>query len=187
MIHVWSPVRPDRMTDLQPTLAGALVRLRPLRADDHDALLAVAADPLIWAQHPAHDRWRPEVFRSYFDTNLASGGGLVVHDATSGAIIGATRFNGHDAARREVEIGWTFLARSHWGGAHNAEMKRMLLDHAFGFVDTVFFTIGPDNVRSRRAVEKLGAVYVGDVVNVDGRASVRYELSKAVHASRRDA
>jgi RimJ/RimL family protein N-acetyltransferase len=171
--------------DLQPTLAGALVRLRPLRADDHDALLAVASDPAIWAQHPAHDRWRPAVFRAYFDANLASGGGLVVHDAVTGALVGATRFNGYDAARREVEIGWTFLARSHWGGAHNAEMKRLLLDHAFGFVDTVFFMIGPDNVRSRKAVEKLGAVLVGETVNADGRPSVRYDLAKAVHEARR--
>jgi RimJ/RimL family protein N-acetyltransferase len=143
--------------ELQPVLEGELVRLRPLRPADYDELYAVARDPLIWAQHPASDRHEPVVFREFFREALASGGAFLVLDAADGRAIGSTRYHGHDAARREVEIGWTFLARSHWGGRHNAEMKRLMLDHAFRFVDTVVFRIDPENWRSRKSVEKLGA------------------------------
>jgi RimJ/RimL family protein N-acetyltransferase len=146
--------------DLQPTLAGELVRIRPLRAEDFAALAAAASDPLIWEQHP-DDRHDPHVFRAFFDEQRGSGGGLLVLDAQTGETIGTSRFAGYDAERSEVEIGWTFLVRSRWGGPTNAELKRLMLEHAFRFVEIVVFLVDPDNLRSRRAVEKLGAVEVG--------------------------
>jgi len=164
--------------ELQPVLEGELVRLRPLCPADYDALYAVARDPLIWAQHPASDRHEPAVFREFFREALASGGAFLVLDAADGRAIGSTRYHGHDAARREVEIGWTFLARSHWGGRHNAEMKRLMLDHAFRFVDRVVFLVGPGNRRSRRAVEKIGAREAGTRVDGSGRESVVYEIRR---------
>src|SRR4051794_28109261 len=123
--------------DAQPVLTGELVALRPLVPGDWDALYAVASDPLIWEQHPVSDRWREPVFRTFFDEALASGGALAALDCSDGRVIGSSRFHGFDPERREVEIGWTFLARSHWGGAYNGEMKRLMLDHAFRFVDGV--------------------------------------------------
>ncbi len=98
--------------DLQPTLQGKLLELRPLRSEDFDRLFAVAADPLIWEQHPASDRYQPSVFRQFFDEALASGGALVALDGSSGHVIGSSRFTAYDAATSQVEIGWTFLARS---------------------------------------------------------------------------
>jgi RimJ/RimL family protein N-acetyltransferase len=164
--------------DLQPTLVGELVTLRPLQAEDFDALYAVARDPRIWEQHPAHDRWQHDVFRRFVDDALASRGAFVVVDRASGAIVGSTRYFGHDPLAREIEIGWTFLARSHWGGRHNAEMKRLMLAHAFTFVDTVVFHVGRDNVRSRKAVERLGGVVRGSVVRA-GADHVVYALTRA--------
>jgi RimJ/RimL family protein N-acetyltransferase len=169
--------------DLQPTLQGELVELRPLRPDDWDALYAVASDPLIWEQHPAADRWREPVFRSFFHEALASGGALVALDARDGRVIGSSRYHGWDPARREVEIGWTFLARSHWGGRWNGEMKRLMLRHAFRCVDRVVFLIGPRNARSRRGVEKIGGVYAGRSVDASGRESVVYEITAAAFAA----
>jgi RimJ/RimL family protein N-acetyltransferase len=147
--------------DRQPRLAGDTVELRPLRADDYDALRTAAADPLIWEQHPA-DRHEEPVFRAYFDEQLGSGGGLAIVDRASGAVIGSSRYHGYDEERSEVEIGWTFLARRYWGGSTNREVKRLMLDHAFRFVETVVLVIHPENVRSQRAAEKLGAVPVPD-------------------------
>lgn len=144
------------MLDRQPHLTGELVALRPATADDFDALFAVASDPLIWAVHPAHDRWQEAVFRKFFDDGLASGGMLVATDSATGAVIGSSRYDFTRAEPGEVEIGWTFLARSHWGGRYNAEMKALMLDHAFGAVDRVIFLVGDTNGRSRRAVEKIG-------------------------------
>ncbi|HET7039798.1 MAG TPA: GNAT family N-acetyltransferase [Gemmatimonadales bacterium] len=171
--------------DLQPRLKGALVELRPLRADDFDALYAVARDPLIWEQHPAGNRHEEPVFREFFREALASGGALLATDAASGAVIGSSRYHGYDEARSEVEIGWTFLARTHWGGRYNGEMKRLMLRHAFGFVDRVVFLVGPRNLRSQRAVEKIGAVRAGSRTDGSGRESYVYRITAAEFAGRR--
>jgi RimJ/RimL family protein N-acetyltransferase len=148
--------------NLQPTLRGDLLEVRPLRADDFDALYAVASDPLVWEQHPEHDRWREEVFRVYFDEQLGSGGGMAVVDRATGAPIGSSRYHDYSAERGEVEIGWTFLGRAYWGGTYNGELKRLMLEHAFESVGRVVFCIGHENVRSQRSVEKLGARRVGE-------------------------
>src|SRR6476620_1300241 len=102
--------------DLQPTLKGNLLELRPLRPEDFDDLYAVASDPLIWEQHPSSDRYKEEVFREFFRGAVESGGALVAVDCASGGVIGSSRFHGYREAESEVEIGWTFLARSYWGG-----------------------------------------------------------------------
>jgi RimJ/RimL family protein N-acetyltransferase len=165
--------------DWQPTLRGELVELRPLRPADFDALFAVASDPLIWAQHPASDRYKPEVFREFFQHAMASGGAFAVFDVATGRMIGSSRYLGYRRDRGEVEIGFTFLARSHWGGRYNGEMKRLMLEHAFRFVDTVVFLIGPTNIRSQKAVERIGAVHAGRRTNDVGRMSEVYEMTKA--------
>jgi RimJ/RimL family protein N-acetyltransferase len=165
--------------DAQPHLAGELVELRPLREADYAALFAVAADPLIWEQHPVANRHTEEVFRDFFADQLASGGGLLVLDRRTGAVIGTTRFHGYDPRRSEVEIGWTFLARSHWGGAYNGELKSLMLDHAFRFVWNVVFILHPENIRSQRSVEKLGAVRTGERLDGSGNRSLAYVIARA--------
>jgi len=165
--------------DWQPLLRGELIELRPLRADDYDGLYAVASDPLIWEQHPIKSRHEPAVFRQFFDEAIARRGALVVIDAASRRIIGSSRFHGHDPARREVEIGWTFLARAYWGGRYNREMKRLMIEHAFRFVDVVIFVVGVGNIRSQRAMEKIGGVRrAGTRRESDGRESYEYEVRK---------
>lgn len=146
------------MLDRQPVLEGEYLRLRPLRDNDWDALFAVAADPLIWAQHPAHDRWQEPVFRAFFNHALAGGGALVATDARTGAVIGSSRFQGlEEADGGSVEIGYTFLARAAWGGLYNHEMKRLMIAHALASVAGVRFVVGEGNTRSRRALERIGA------------------------------
>jgi N-acetyltransferase len=160
--------------DLQPRLQGKLLEVRPLRADDFPALYAVASDPLIWEQHPGKDRYQEAVFKEFFREALASGGALIAIDAKDGQVIGSSRFHGYDPEHSEIEIGWTFLARSHWGGSYNGEMKQLMLRHAFQFVKRVIFLVGPENVRSQRAVEKIGAVRVGSRPDAGGRESFVY-------------
>ena len=143
--------------DYQPTLSGARVVLRPIAAADWPSLSRAASDPRIWEQHPEPDRYKPEVFRRYFDGAVQSGAALVFVDRDSGELIGSSRYHGLDAKKQEIEIGWTFLARDYWGGSYNAEIKRLMLDHALNYVDTVLFWVGETNLRSRRAMEKLGA------------------------------
>ena len=140
--------------DRQPILEGERLLLRPLAAEDWDALFAVASDPQVWAIHPQHDRWQEPVFRRFFADALERGGALAVIDKASGAIIGSSQYKAE--ANGAVEIGWTFLAPSHWGGTCNREMKRLMLAHAFRFVGRVEFRVGECNLRSQRAMQKIG-------------------------------
>src|SRR6266852_9256348 len=163
--------------DLQPILKGELLELRPLRAEDFHDLYAVAADPLIWEQHPIKDRYKEEVFKEFFREALETGGALIAIDSEDGQVIGSSRFHGYDQEKSEIEIGWTFLARSHWGGIYNRDMKRLMLEHAFRFVEHVIFVIGTQNLRSQRAVEKIGAVRVGSRTDAGGRESFVYQIT----------
>ncbi|MCC7010051.1 MAG: GNAT family N-acetyltransferase [Acidobacteria bacterium] len=169
-------VRSSSGFDLQPTLAGALVALRPLVPQDFDALFAVASDPLVWAQHPDKSRSTPDGFRRFFDVAIASGGALLVADRATGQVIGSSRFHGYDPDADEVEIGWTFLARSRWGGRYNGEMKALMLRHAFRFVRHVVFLVAPGNLRSQLALAKIGAVRVADRCDPSGAAVYVFQI-----------
>ena len=166
-------------------LKGEGLELRPLRAEDFPALYAVASDPLIWELHPANDRWKEDVFREFFREGLESGGALIAIDSRTGTVIGSSRYHGYDKEKSEIEIGWTFLARSHWGGGYNQEMKRLMLRHAFNFVDKVLFVVGPQNFRSQRAVEKIGGVRAGTRPDKRGWESFVYEITASSYREKR--
>ncbi len=168
--------------DYQPVLKSDLVEIRPLSSKDFDQLYAVAADPLIWEQHPDKDRHEEEGFQVFFAEALASGGALIAIDTRTQRVIGSSRFHGYDKDISEVEIGWTFLARSHWGGKYNGEMKQLMLQHAFLFVNSVVFLIGPQNMRSQRALEKIGGVRMGSRPDGDGRESYVYQITASTFA-----
>jgi RimJ/RimL family protein N-acetyltransferase len=165
--------------DYQPILKGSLIELRPLRAADFDALYAVASDPLIWEQHPAKSRQELEGFRSFFRESLESGGALIAIDARTQRVVGGSRFHGYDHEKSQVEIGWTFLARSHWGGLYNQAMKQLMLRHAFQFVNRVVFHVHPQNLRSQRAMENVGATRAGSGMDSSGRSSLVHEILRS--------
>ena len=173
--------------DRQPVITGERLVLRPLVSADWDALYAVASDRELWALHPSHDRWQEPVFRAFFDEALADRGGLVAVDRADGTVFGFSRYSERFAEPGEVEIGWTFLACDRWGGGWNREMKRLMLTHAFGTYETVIFRIGEDNLRSRRAVEKIGGVLTDRVQEYRmGDAVIRhvtYAIAKADFAT----
>jgi N-acetyltransferase len=164
--------------DLQPVLTDDLVRVRPLRSADFNALYEVARDPLIWEQHPAKDRYRRDVFARFFAESLDSSGALVVANS-AGEVIGSSRFHGYDERRSEVEFGWTFLARAYWGGQVNGQLKALMMLHAFRFVERVVFLVDPNNRRSQRALEKIGAVRAGTRHDAAGRNSLLYEVRRS--------
>jgi RimJ/RimL family protein N-acetyltransferase len=83
----------------QPTLVGELVEARPLVEQDFAELRALAADPLLWEQHPDKDRWRENIFRTYFDDHLSSGGALAIVARANRALIGATRYANFDPGK----------------------------------------------------------------------------------------
>jgi RimJ/RimL family protein N-acetyltransferase len=168
--------------DLQPTLVGPRVVVRPVALADWDEMFAAAADPEIWALHPAKNRYMDTVFRGFFDGAIASKSAFSLLDREQGKIIGSSRYHAYDPTARAIEIGWTFLARGYWGGIYNLEVKRLMLDHAFKFVDTVTFWVGETNWRSQRAMEKIGGVRRPQVEHrsLDGKSypHVVFEISK---------
>ena len=170
--------------DRQPVLKGDTLELRPLRSEDFHDLYAVASDPLIWEQHPASDRYKEDVFKVFFSEAMESGGALIAIDCNSGRVIGSSRFHGYNEEKSEIEIGWTFLARSHWGGRYNKEMKELMLRHAFRVVNTVIFLIGRHNLRSQRAIEKIGGTRVGSRCDANGRDSFVYQITAQTYVAR---
>lgn len=167
--------------ELQPVLEGPRLRLRPLKASDFDELYAAASDPLIWEQHPAPNRHELRVFEEFFNRALKSRGALAVLDKETKKIVGTSRY--YDVEGRDsVCIGFTFLTREYWGGGFNRELKFLMLDHAFIDLRRALFHVGPLNLRSRRALEKIGAKLVGrlDRTKPDGSPdpTVVYELKR---------
>ena len=144
--------------DFQPTLQGPTIVVRPIAQGDWTELYAAGSDPRIWEVHPVPDRYTEPKFRQFFDDAIRSKMAFTFVDRVSGEIIGSSRYYGYEPQLGEIEIGWTFLARSRWGGASNREVKRLMLDHAFTFVDTVVFWVGEENWRSQGAMTKIGGV-----------------------------
>src|ERR1051326_8472041 len=168
--------------DLQPTLEDKIIIVRPLKEEDLEDLYKVASDPLVWEQHPSKDRCRRAVFELFFKDGMASGGAFAVVDKKTGQLIGSTRFHHVKETENAIEIGWTFLAREYWGGHYNKAMKTLLMDYAFQFVDNILFYIGEENLRSQKAIEKIGGQRITALngVPLEGRpnASVIYHIAK---------
>jgi RimJ/RimL family protein N-acetyltransferase len=156
-----------------------------LQPADYASLYAVASDPLIWEQHPDRHRYQQPVFDAFFQQALESRGALVAMDRATGRVIGSSRYHGYDPTAREVEIGWSFLARACWGSRYNGDMKRLMIDHAFRWVDRVLFIIGTTNLRSQRAIEKIGAVPIGERRDASGRESLLFALTPEQYAPHR--
>jgi RimJ/RimL family protein N-acetyltransferase len=166
--------------DLQPTLTGNLIEVRPLKADDFDALFEAAGDPMIWEQHPESDRYKRTIFQRYFDGAIESKGAFAVIERASGRIIGSSRYHNLNPAEREVEIGFTFLEREFWGGSYNRELKSLMLDHAFHFVDRIVFVVGENNLRSQKALEKIGARFLKKTERPDREGVMRPQVIFAI-------
>lgn len=147
--------------NIQPTLKGELLEVRPLKQEDYDNLLRAASDPMIWEQHPQSDRWKPEVFKKHFDESLNSQGCVVIIDRKTSEIIGSTRFYDYSKENSTITIGYTFLARKYWGGVYNRELKKLVVNYSLEFVKACLFQVGLNNKRSQKAMERLGAIKTG--------------------------
>lgn len=169
--------------NLQPThLKNDLVWLEPLNQVYFDELYLVASDPLIWEQHPNPDRYKLDAFSNYFKGAMESGGAFIIRDALSGQALGSSRYCAYDAANKEIQIGYTFFAKSCWGKSINKEVKTLMLSHAFNYVDKVAFYVGANNIRSQKAMERIGGIKVREEVvayfGETDRLNFRYEINK---------
>jgi RimJ/RimL family protein N-acetyltransferase len=170
-------------TNWQPTLIGPSFKLRPLLESDFKELHLAASDPLIWEVHPDRLRHTLERFQIYFDSGIKSQGALAIFDQATGKMVGSSRFSEHSLQTSSVEIGYTFLTRDYWGGKYNRELKTLMLNYAFQFVDTVYFVVGNTNFRSQKAMAKIGGILIQDTTGLhisgDLRTSVVFKIQKS--------
>ncbi len=168
--------------NIQPTLENENFRLVPLKETDFERLFAVASDPKVWEQHPNKDRYKREVFLNFFKGAMESKGAFLVLDKTSDEVLGSTRFYDFDKENKTILIGYTFYGTKSWGKNINPQVKKLMLDYIFQFVETVIFHVGKDNIRSRKAMEKLGAAKIGEEeISYFGetpKTNVVYEIRK---------
>ncbi|MDP9958035.1 RimJ/RimL family protein N-acetyltransferase [Epilithonimonas hungarica] len=151
--------------NIQPILENESVKLIPLKENDLEKLFSVASDPLVWEQHPNKDRYKREVFETFFRGAMESGGAFRIIDKESNETAGSTRFYDYNPEDNSIFIGYTFYGTKFWGSKLNPQVKKLMLDYIFQFVDKVNFHVGKDNIRSQKAMEKLSAKKV-DEVNV---------------------
>lgn len=148
--------------NLQPTLEDDVVLLRPLTHADFEALYAVASDPELWSQHPNKNRYRRDVFETFFEGAMQSGGAFIIIHKGDNEVMGGTRFYDWNFNEKSVLIGYTFFGKKYWGKGMNRRVKNLMMEYAFQFADRVIFHIGASNIRSIRSIEKIGARKTGE-------------------------
>ena len=168
---------------IQPVLENDRVILLPLKEDDFEDLYKSASDENIWVQHPNKDRWKREVFQSFFEGAIKSKGAFKIVDKESGNIAGSTRFYDYNEEEKSILIGYTFYATRFWGKGMNPSVKALMMDYIFQYADKVHFQVGATNLRSQIAITRLGAqkiaekeiAYYGEQVKLN----FVYEISKS--------
>jgi RimJ/RimL family protein N-acetyltransferase len=165
--------------NLQPILYNELINIRPINQTDFDALFAIASDKLLWEQHPNNDRYKKDIFEAFFNAAMESKGAFVIIDNSNKKIIGSSRYYEYNPANKSVVIGYTFIDRKLWGTNYNRSLKDLMINYAFKFVDIIHLHVGNTNYRSQKAVEKLGAVKVGEIQDAtSSKINWIYELKK---------
>ena len=151
------------------------ISLFQIKKENFEELYLVARDPVIWEQHPENDRWTKEKFSIFYKNGLQNKFGfLLIFDKLKNEIIGSTRFYSYNKMDKAIRIGFTFISQQYWGTSINFQVKKMMLDYTFKYLDKVYFDIGINNFRSRKAVEKLGASLFSD----NKKGNVVYILKK---------
>lgn len=167
---------------IQTILENETYQLIPLQQGDFKSLYEVASDPKVWEQHPNKDRYRREVFENFFQGAIESGGAFKVVERATGDILGSTRFYDFDDENNSIFIGYTFYGTKSWGRKINPQIKKLMLDYIFQFIDTVYFHVGKDNIRSRTAMERLGAENQGEqevaYFGEPSRTNILYQIQK---------
>lgn len=180
---IWAKIIQVPMNfNLQPThLQNQLIKLVPLQETDFEELYSVASDELIWEQHPNKLRYQKDVFKNFFEGAMQSKGAFFIREATTNEPIGSTRFYDYNEAANSVLIGYTFIGRSFWGNGYNKALKKLMLDYAFQYVDKVYFHIGASNIRSQKAIEKIGALKIDEFeveyYGEDSKLNYIYQIS----------
>lgn len=169
--------------NLQPThLQNELLELIPLQEKDFEELYSVANDELLWEQHPNKLRYQKQVFQNFFEGAIQSKGAFLIREATTNEPIGSTRFYDYNPETNSILIGYTFIGRKFWGNGYNKALKKLMMDYAFQYVDIIYFHIGANNIRSQKAMEKIGGIKIDEFeveyYGEDSKLNYIYQINK---------
>lgn len=164
---------------LHPTiLEGTHVELIPLEKEHFEELYAAAADKDLWTLIPTDGSDKAIFYKNYELALSERDNGnqypFVIRHKETQKLIGSTRFFEIYPSDKKLEIGWTWITKEFWGSAVNLECKLLLLTYCFEVLKTnrVQLKTKDDNLRSRKAIEKIGGVFEGilrkDKIQNDG-------------------
>ena len=170
------------------TLTGKTVDLVSLEKTHFAELEALAKDKRIWEFYPL-DGTNSDTFNRAFETALTEREignqfPFVVFHKPDNKIIGSTRFLDIQPLHRKLEIGWTWLHPDYWATSVNLECKWILLTCCFErlHASRVQLKANDKNVRSRKAIQKIGGQFEGilrnDMINENQtkRSSAYYSI-----------
>ena len=165
------------MIDFKINLENNLVSLIQTQEEHFEDLYNVGKNPVIWEQHLDSDRWKLDNFRKYIDGGLNNKeGSYTIIDKKINEVIGTTRYYSFNQEELSVKIGYTFISNKYWGTEMNYQIKKLMLDYIFQFLDKVYFDIWKTNYRSQKSIEKLG----GKKLSLDKNNKYLYLLEKKV-------
>lgn len=153
--------------DLSPTLENEYLLLSPLTLENYESLISVASQEKL-VQYSPSDIYTPETLRKYVSIALAqkemqTSIPFIVFDKKKQHYAGSSRFMNINRKNKVLEIGSTWIGKEFQGSGLNTQMKHLMVHHAFdvmGF-EKIEFRIDERNIRSRKAVEKLGGILEG--------------------------
>ncbi len=173
-----------------PTLENHRVKLSLLDLSNYKHLSHIAQEPHLLQYSPSKID-TPEDLKEYVQTAVddyyhRTAIPFIVFDKDANAYAGCTRFGFINWQNKVMHIGWTWIGNQFQGTGLNMHMKFLMLQYAFETLefDKVEFRVDERNIRSRKAVEKLGATLEGilrkDILLIDGfkRSSCCYGILK---------
>ena len=157
MTSIPPPQPPKLMIDFKVHLENDIVSLVQTEENHFEGLYTIGSNSIIWEQHQDKDRWKLNNYRKYIDGGLGNKEGcFTIIDKEINKIIGTTRYYSFNQEDLSINIGYTFISQDYWGTIMNYQIKKLMLNYIFQFLDKVFFDIWKRNYRSQRSVEKLG-------------------------------
>jgi RimJ/RimL family protein N-acetyltransferase len=147
------------------------VKLVPLEKAHFDELIEISKDERIWEFMPITWLGKKDLRQVLNDALTFRDEGhqypFIAIDKSTNKIFGSTRYLKINHDFKNLEIGWTWYKPEYWGSGYNKVCKFLLLQHCFEVLHTISVHLGTadTNIRSRKAIESLGATYEGTLCN----------------------
>jgi RimJ/RimL family protein N-acetyltransferase len=153
--------------NLSPTLENEFVILTPLTIENYKELISIGAEDKL-VQYSPSDIYSAKSLKNYVEIALEQKAKsisipFIIYDKSKKQYAGSTRYMNINLKNKVLEIGSTWIGKEFQGTGLNTHIKSLMIDHVFEKMnfEKIEFRIDERNIRSRKAVEKLGGVLEG--------------------------